>query len=275
MVAGLERYFQIARCFRDEDTRGDRQPEFTQVDFEMSFVTREDVMNHLEGFMVDLVKNAYPEKHITAVPFPRLSHKEAMEKHQSDKPDLRKDKNDPNELAFCWIVDFPFYEWTEDAASRRTPEGGHWEFGHNPFSMPKGEALPILKQHEITSKDSELGNVTAEQYDLALNGFEIAGGSIRNHKPELLKKAFKLLGYNDSAIIEKFGHMIEAFSYGVPPHGGAAIGFDRLVMLLQNEPNIREVIAFPKTGDGRDLMSNAPSDVDAKQLQELHIRNVL
>ncbi len=256
MVAGLERYFQVARCFRDEDTRGDRQPEFTQIDLEMSFVEREDVMSYLENFMVELVKNVYPEKHITAVPFPRLSHKEAMEKYKSDKPDLRKDKNDPNELAFSWIVDFPFYEYDEKEK--------RWDFGHNPFSMPEGGELPAKPSADIK----------AMQYDLALNGFEIAGGSIRNHKPELLKKAFELLGYKDNVIMDKFGHMIEAFSYGVPPHGGAAIGFDRLMMILLNEPNIREVIAFTKTGDGRDLMSNAPSEVDEKQLKELHIKTI-
>ncbi len=262
MVAGLERYFQVARCFRDEDTRGDRQPEFTQVDFEMSFVERQDVMNYLEGFMVELVKNAWPNKRITQAPFPRLSYKEAMEKYKTDKPDLRKDRNDPDELAFCWLVDFPFYEEAKDP-SAGSGRGEKWDFGHNPFSMPRGEKLPDGK---------ELGGIIAEQYDLVLNGFEIAGGSIRNHKPELLKKAFELLGYKDSVIMEKFGHMIEAFSYGVPPHGGAAIGFDRLMMILLNEPNIRETIAFVKTGDGRDLMSGAPSEVDDKQLKELHIK---
>jgi len=254
MVAGLERYFQVARCFRDEDTRGDRQPEFTQIDFEMSFVEREDVMSFLESFMVELMKNTYPEKKITRTPFPRLSYAEAIKKYKSDKPDLRKDKNDPNELAFVWLVDFPFYE--HNIQERR------WDFGHNPFSMPEGGKLP----------DQPSVDIKAMQYDLVLNGFEIAGGSIRNHKPELLKKAFELLGYKDSLILDKFGHMIEAFSYGVPPHGGAAIGFDRLMMILLNEPNIREVIAFTKTGDGRDLMSNAPSDVDEKQLKELHIK---
>ena len=256
MVAGLERYFQVARCFRDEDTRGDRQPEFTQIDLEMSFVSRDDVLEVLERLMIDLVKNVYPEKRISQTPFPRLSHKEVMGKYKSDKPDLRKDKTDPNELAFCWVVDFPFYEYNEQEKK--------WDFGHNPFSMPENEVLPDdLK---------DLGSVIARQYDLALNGYEIAGGSIRNHRPELLKKAFQLLGYKDNVIMEKFGHMMAAFSYGAPPHGGAAIGFDRLMMILLNEPNIREVIAFPKTGDGRDLMSAAPSEVDEKQLKELHIK---
>lgn len=255
MVGGLERYFQIARCFRDEDTRGDRQPEFTQVDLEMAFVERDDVLSILEGLMISVVEKVFPEKHITQVPFPRITYKDAKEKYGSDKPDLRKDKNDKNELAFTFIVDFPFYEWDE--------KDKKWDFAHNPFSMPKGESLP---------DDSEgMKDVVANQYDLALNGFEIVSGGIRNHKPELLKKAFMLLGYKEEVVIDKFGHMMEAFSYGAPPHGGGAFGFDRLMMILMNEPNIREVIAFPKTGDGQDLMSGAPSIVDKKQLDELGI----
>ena len=268
MVAGLERYFQVARCFRDEDTRGDRQPEFTQIDFEMSFVTRDEVLEFIEKLMIELVKNVYPEKTISQVPFPRLSYKEAMEKYKSDKPDLRPSTSsgskDPNELAFVWVADFPFYEWNEKEKK--------WDFGHNPFSMPYGEELPDDDYSDGEGKNGKLGKVVATQYDLVLNGFEVAGGSIRNHKPELLKKAFRLLGYDDKMIMEKFGHMIEAFSYGAPPHGGAAIGFDRLMMILLNEINIRETIAFPKTGDGQDLMSNAPSEVDEKQLKELHIK---
>ncbi len=272
MVAGLERYFQVARCFRDEDTRGDRQPEFTQIDLEMSFVKRDDVLEFMEGLMINLVKTAFPEKHITQVPFPRISHKEAMEKYKSDKPDLRKDKNDLNELAFAWVVDFPFYEWVEEKNPSAGSGQGSWDFGHNPFSMPHGEALPDHDNDDNYDKNGKLGKILAQQYDLALNGYEIAGGSIRNHKPELLKKAFQLLGYKDDVIMEKFGHMIEAFSYGVPPHGGAAFGFDRLMMILLNEPNIRETIAFVKAGDGRDLMTEAPSEVDEKQLKELHIK---
>lgn len=263
MVAGLERYFQVARCFRDEDTRGDRQPEFTQVDFEMSFVNREEVMNYLESFMVELVKAAWPHKKISQAPFPRLTHQEAMEKYKSDKPDLRKDKNDPDELAFAWLVDFPFYEYDEKEKK--------WDFGHNPFSMPRGASLP---DNDHDDDNDAMGGIIAEQYDLILNGYEIAGGSIRNHRPDLLKKAFQLLGYDDSIIMEKFGHMMDAFSYGAPPHGGAALGFDRLMMILLNEPTIRETIAFVKTGDARDLMTDAPSAADDKQLKELHIKVV-
>lgn len=258
MVAGLERYFQIARCFRDEDTRGDRQPEFTQIDLEMSFVDREDVLEFIESAMINLVKEVWPEKKITKTPFPRLTHKEAIDKYGTDKPDLRKDKKDPNELAFTWVTDFPFYEYDE--------KNKKWDFGHNPFSMPQGEELP--------DKTKDLGGILAHQYDLAINGFEIAGGSIRNHKPELLKKAFMLLGYKEKEVMEKFGHMVEAFSYGTPPHGGAAIGFDRLMAILLGEPNIREVIAFPKTGDAKDLMTDAPAEVDEKQLKELHIKPI-
>lgn len=256
MVGGLERYYQIARCFRDEDTRGDRQPEFTQIDLEMSFVKRDDVLAILEGLMLHVVKTVFPEKHITHVPFPRLTHSEAMEKYGSDKPDLRKDKSDPNELAFCFIIDFPFYEWDE--------KEGRWDFAHNPFSMPQGETLP--------DDQTAMSEVRADQYDMALNGYEILSGGIRNHRPELLKKAFLLLGYDENVVVEKFGHMMSAFSYGAPPHGGAAFGFERLMMILLNEPNIREVIAFPKTGDGRDLMTGAPDEVSAKQLKELHIK---
>jgi len=268
MVAGLERYYQLARCFRDEDTRGDRQPEFTQIDVEMSFVKRDDVLAVLEGLMKHIVKTVFPEKKISQDPFPRISHKEAMEKYGSDKPDFRKDKNDPNELAFVWVLDFPFYEYNEKEKK--------WDFGHNPFSMPYGEALPdpsTRAEHGAgQGNKKELGGVLAYQYDLALNGFEVAGGSIRNHKPELLKKAFMLLGYDEKTVVDKFGHMMDAFSFGAPPHGGFAVGFDRLVMLLLGEPNIREVIAFPKSGDGRDLMSGAPDEVSEKQLKELHIK---
>jgi aspartyl-tRNA synthetase len=264
MVAGLERYYQLARCFRDEDTRGDRQPEFTQIDAEMSFVKRDDVLSVLEGLMRHIVKAVFPEKKISQDPFPRLSYKEAMEKYGSDKPDLRQDKNDPNELAFVWVLDFPFYEY--NAKEKK------WDFGHNPFSMPHGETFPTIDDDNDYDK---LGEILAYQYDLALNGFEVAGGSIRNHKPELLKKSFMLLGYDEKTVVEKFGHMMEAFSYGAPPHGGFAVGFDRLMMLLLGEPNIREVIAFPKTGDGRDLMTGAPDIVDEKQKRELHIKNVL
>ena len=258
MVAGFERYFQLARCFRDEDTRGDRQPEFTQFDVEMSFVKREDVMELNEKLLIEVITKLYPEKKIQEVPFPRISYKESMEKYGTDRPDLRKDKNDTNLLAFCWVIDFPFFEKTED---------GGWTFTHNPFSAPKPEFMDdLLNQRNI-------GDIITTQYDIALNGWEIGGGSIRNHQPEALESVFSIMGFTKERTYKNFGHMLEAFSYGTPPHGGIAWGLDRFMMILENEPNIREVITFPKTGDGRDLMMDAPSEIEDKQLKELHIKN--
>ncbi len=256
MVSGFEKYFQIARCLRDEDSRGDRQPEFTQLDMEMSFVKREDVMALNEKLLIELVKTVAPEKRIQEIPFPRFTYKEAMEKYQSDKPDIRTDKNDPNLLAFCWVVDFPFFEKTD---------GGAWTFTHNPFSAPKPEHMDWLMHKE------NVENILTTQYDIALNGFEIGGGSIRNHKAEALKKVLEIMGYSEEKMQQGFGHMLEAFGYGAPSHGGIAWGLDRLMAILQNEPNIREVIAFAKTGEGRDLMMDSPSEVTNDQLLELGV----
>ncbi|MES2087380.1 MAG: aspartate--tRNA ligase [Patescibacteria group bacterium] len=257
MVAGLEKYFQIAKCFRDEDSRGDRQPEFTQLDLEMSFVEQEDVLRHTEKMYIEMITEVTPHKKIQTVPFPRLTYKEAMEKYGSDKPDLRADKNDPNLLAFCWVLDFPFFE--------KTDEGG-WTFTHNPFSSAKPEHEQMLANKE------NIGEILTTQYDIVLNGSEVGGGSIRNHKPEMLRKVLEIIGQTPEQIAGSFGHMLDALSFGAPPHGGIAPGIDRLVMLLANEPNIREVIAFPKTGEGRDLMMNTPSEVSSKQLKELGIK---
>ncbi len=254
MVAGLERYFQFARCFRDEDTRGDRQPEFTQLDLEMSFVSQEDVMGLIESLYIATIETLMPEKKIQEKPFPRLSYKEAMEKYGSDKPDLRKDKNDPDLLAFAWIVDFPFFEQTD---------GGKWTFTHNPFSAPKPE------YHKDLMAGENISGIVAAQYDLALNGYEVGGGGIRNHTSAALKKVFEIIGYGTTQIEENFGHMLHALDMGAPPHGGIAMGIDRLLAILANEPNIREVIAFPKTGDARDLMMDAPSALAKSQLDEV------
>ncbi len=256
MVSGFERYFQIARCFRDEDTRGDRQPEFTQMDLEMSFVKQEDVMDLIEKMLIEMVQKAYPHKKIQEMPFPRMTYADAMKNYGSDRPDVRKDKNDPNLLAFCWVVDFPFFE--------KTDKGG-WTFTHNPFSAPKPEYMEALMKKE------NLGEILTTQYDIVLNGFEIGGGSIRNHRPEALKKVFEVMGFEEARIMNNFGHMIDALGSGAPPHGGIALGLDRVAMLLENEASIREVIAFPKTGDARDLMMDAPSEVEAEQLKELSL----
>jgi len=254
MIAGLEKYFQIARCFRDEDTRGDRQPEFTQLDIEMSFVTQEEILALVEELYIKLVKDLLPSYHISEVPFPRLTYDESMKKYGTDKPDLRKDKKDPKELAFAFVVDFPMFEW--NAKEKK------WDSAHHPFTMMKEKDLPLMEK-------GELAKVRADSYDFVLNGYEMASGSIRINKPEVQKLVFQTLGLKDAEITEKFGHMIEAFKYGAPPHGGIAPGIDRFVMIVANEPNIREVIAFPKTGDGRDLMMGAPSEVDKNQLNEL------
>ena len=256
MVAGFEKYFQIARCFRDEDTRGDRQPEFTQLDLEMSFVDREKVMELNERLLIELVEKTMPEKKIQQVPFPRISYKEAMEKYGTDRPDLREDKDDPNLLAFAWVIDFPFFE---------KDDKGNWTFTHNPFSAPKPEF-----EDDLLNKNN-VENIITSQYDVTLNGFEIGGGSVRSHRPEMLKSVLEIIGVSEESIKENFGHMLEAFSYGAPPHGGIAWGLDRLVSILANEPNIREVITFPKTGDGRDLMMDGPSELTKEQFSELGI----
>lgn len=379
MVAGYERYFQIARCFRDEDLRADRQPEFTQLDMEMSFVERDDILDLIEGLMVGMVK------HTSLVPlahevFPRLSHREAMERFGTDRPDIRYGLElvdvsdiagqsafkvfaenvaagnpvkaicvpgagnysrkeigeleevakangakglatmalDPdtgemkgfitkfftvdqlialterlnaqpgdlllfasdrksvvykvlgelreemagrlglkntNTLAFCWVVDFPLFE--------EGLEDGHYAPSHHMFTAPKREHIPLL--------DSDPGAVLSEQYDLVCNGFEVAGGSIRIHERPLQRKIMELIGFSFEEAMDQFGHMLEAFEYGAPPHGGIAPGIDRLVALMCGEPNIREVMAFPKTAQATDLMSDTPSTVSQKQLDELQI----
>ena len=379
MVAGYERYFQIARCFRDEDLRADRQPEFTQLDMEMSFVERDDILDLIEGLMVGMVK------HTSLVPlahdvFPRLSYREAMDRFGTDRPDIRyglelvdvsdiagssafkvfaenvaaghpvraicvpgaggysrkevgelediakangakglatmaldpetgemkgfitkfftvdqlvslterlgakpgdlllfasdvkhvvysvlgalRDEmgtrlglKNTNTLAFCWVVDFPLFE--------EHLEDGHYAPSHHMFTAPKREQIPLL--------DTDPGSVLSEQYDLVCNGFEVAGGSIRIHERPLQRKIMELIGFSFEEAMDQFGHMLEAFEYGAPPHGGIAPGIDRLVALMAGEPNIREVMAFPKTAQATDLMSDTPSEVAQKQLNELQI----
>ncbi len=255
MVAGMEKYFQIARCFRDEDPRGDRQPEHTQLDLEMSFVSQDDILDLIENLYTALIKKLYPKKKISQIPFPRLDYVEMIKKYKTDRPDLRKNKKDPDELAFCWIINWPLFGW--NAGEKR------WDPHHHIFTAPQEKDLPLLE------KSPE--KVHSQQHDLVLNGNEIAGGSIRISDPKIQMKIFELVGISKAEAEEKFGHLLKAFEYGVPPHGGIAPGIDRLLMILENESSIREVIAFPKTGDGRDLMMDAPADITPKQLKELQI----
>ncbi len=262
MVGGFEKYFQFAKCMRDEDTRGDRQPEFTQLDMELSFSSEEEIMNLNEKLLIDLVQKNYPEKRIQQIPFPRMTYKDAMEKYGNDRPDIREDKNDTNLLAFLWVVDFPMFEKTGEENVDGT---GEWTFTHNPFSKPREEFM-----NDFTNK-ANIENILTTQYDITLNGLEIGGGSIRNHEASALKNTFEIMGYAPEKIKSNFGHMLEALDFGAPPHGGIAWGFDRLLMILENEPNIREVIPFAKTGEGKDLMMDAPSVISNKQKLELGI----
>ena len=379
MVAGMDRYFQIARCFRDEDQRADRQPEFTQLDLEMSFVAEEDVMSLIEGLLVFLIEKT-TSKHIKELPFPRITYKDALDRYGTDHPDLRFDlplveisdlasrgnfavfQNvlahkgivkgirvlgageysrreideltefvrmlgakglvslaispngevkspltkfmstgevqaiidrlegqlgdlllfvaddakicndvlyrlrvklaerlkliDPNELALCWVVDFPLLHFDEETQ--------RYEAEHNPFSG--------MDEEHVGRLDSDPLHIRAKQYDIICNGYEIGGGSVRINVAAMQHKVFSLMKMSDEQIKEQFGHMLEAFEYGAPPHGGIALGIDRLVMLFADEESIREVIAFPKTQSAMDLLMGAPSPVGEKQLQELHLQ---
>ncbi len=256
MVAGFERYFQIARCFRDEDLRADRGFEHTQIDMEVSFINQEEFMALDEEMMTATVE-AMGFK-IKQKPFPVFTYKEAMEKFGADKFDLRteEDKKD-GVLAYAWVKDFPFFE--------KDDEGG-WTFTHNPFSHAKPEHVEWLLKGENIDK------ILTTQYDLVCNGFEVGGGSIRAHKPEMLKAVFEIMGYEENEIQEQFGHMLEAFKHGAPPHGGIAHGIERNLMTFAGEDYLREVQAFPQTSSGRTSVMNAPIDLKPKQLKELHLK---
>ena len=263
MVAGMERYFQIAPCFRDEDARADRSPgEFYQLDIEMSFVTQEDILNLVENMFTTLVREVFPDKKINQVPWPRIKYSEVMAKYGTDKPDLRKDKNDPNELVFVWVVDFPLFvqQTKEDffygAGEKYAPS-------HHMFTAPKEEDISLL--------DSEPLKVKSYQHDLVLNGYEVGGGSIRIHDPKLQKKIFSLIGFTEEQK-KQFSHLLEAFEYGAPPHGGIAPGIDRLLMVLTGQSSLKEMIAFPLTGDAKDPLMDAPSFVTEQQLKDVHIK---
>ncbi len=257
MVAGMERYFQIARCFRDEDPRADRAyGEFTQLDLEMSFTTQDEILNLTEELYTGLIKTIFPNKRFKR-PFPRITYHEAMQKYGTDKPDLRKNKKDKDEMAFCFVVDFPLFEKTKEREISPM---------HHPFTAPKDEDIHLL--------DKKPMEVRSWQHDFVLNGFEIGGGSIRITESKIQEKVFKILGHTETEIQEKFGHLLRAFEYGVPPHGGIAPGIDRSLMVILGEPTLREVMVFPMTASGKTSIMNAPSKINEEQLRELHIKIV-
>ncbi len=256
MVAGYEKYYQIARCFRDEDPRADRAyGEFTQLDLEMSFTTQEEILKLTEELFTEITEKVL-KKEVFKKPFPRFSHKEAIKKFGADKFDLRK-KKDPNIVAFAWIVDFPLFEKTETKEITSS---------HHPFTAPKDEDIPLL--------DKEPMKVRSWQHDLVCNGWEIGGGSIRITDPKIQRKVFKILGLSEKETEKKFGHLLKAFEYGVPPHGGIAPGIDRFLFAALEEPSIRELVAFPMTSGGQTAVMDAPSKADEDQLKELKIKVV-
>lgn len=268
MVAGFEKYFQVPHIFRDEDLRADRMFESTQIDIEMSFVKEKDIRNLVEK-MVTKITEQVLGKEIQEKPFPVLTYGEAMEKFNRDDPDLREDlpagrQVNDEIMAYAWIVDFPMFEEKED---------GSLGACHHPFTAIKEEHLEKLRETQQASDKNEIATqIQAQQYDLVLNGHEIFGGSIREHRPEILKRVFDVLGHNEKEIQEKFGHLLEAFKYGVPPHGGIAAGLDRWIQVLLGEKSIREVFPFPTTSSGRTSVMDAPSKLSKEQLKELHLK---
>lgn len=255
MASGFEKYFQMARAFRDEDLRADRGFEHTQVDIEVAFKTEEELLTTFEAMIIHAAEsNGFV---IKEKPFPRITYKEAMEQYGADKFDLRTDEEkERGVLAYAWVVDFPFYEKTDD---------GKWTFTHNPFSMPKEEDL------EKHLKGENLGEIKAQQYDLVCNGFEVGGGSVRAHKAEILEATYKNMGYSDEETKASIGHMLEAFKYGAPPHGGIALGVERNLMTMTGEEALREVQAFPTTSSGRTAVMDGPGELSGEQLRELGI----
>jgi aspartyl-tRNA synthetase len=266
MTAGFENYFQIARCFRDEDLRADRGFELTQVDVEMSFVNRDEVMETIEAVVKSAVKKVGGL--MTSEQWPVIGYKEAMEKYGADRFDMRtEEEKAAGKLAFAWVVDFPFFKKVDkgDAAEVRDGKSG-WTFTHNPFSTPIPEHL------DWHMKGENLDQIITAQYDLVCNGFEVGGGSIRAHDPAVLTQTFKIMGYSDEEIEAGVGHMLEAFKTGTPPHGGIALGLDRLVMVLAGETSMKESVAFPMTSTGRTAIMDAPSEVSAEQLKEVSLK---
>ncbi len=259
MISGFERYFQFPHVFRDEDLRADRLFEHTQLDIEMSFINQQQIRNLIEKLAVKVTEEVM-NKEIKEKPFPVLSYEEAMSEYGRDDPDLQ----DKDEMAYCWITDFPMFEEKEDGSLGAV---------HHPFTAVKEEHLEKLEEmKEAEDKTAFVDQIKAQQYDLVLNGHEIFGGSIRQHRPEVVKSVFEILGHDAQEIEKKFGHLLEAFKYGVPPHGGIAAGFDRWLQALLNEKSIREVVAFPTTSSGKTAVMDAPSELEPEKLRELKLK---
>jgi len=253
MISGLDKYFQFARCLRDEDLRQDRQPEHTQIDLEMSFISADDIMNFVEGLYKYIFKKTL---NIKLPNFKKLTYEEAIKKYKTDKPDLRKNKNNPNEFAFCWIYDFPLF--TYDKKTKR------WMPEHHMFSSPKKEF--------IDNMESNPGKVKGDLFDIVLNGVELGSGSIRINNPELQERVMKIVGIDKKEAKKKFGFLLDAYKYGGPIHGGMGLGFDRLVALMLGYNDIREVIAFPRNKAAQNPMDNSPSEISEKLIKEVHIK---
>ena len=255
MISGLEKYYQLARAFRDEDLRADRQFEHTQIDIEWSFIEREDILKLVEEMYTEVAKKL--GKKVLETPFPRYTYSEAQEKFKADKFDLRGEK-DPDTLAFAYVTDFPLFE--HDDKEKR------WTFSHNPFTAPKADEVEKLM------KAGDPASILSQQYDLVCNGYELGSGSIRITDVQVQEKAFEIMGYSKEEIRSQFGHLLDAYKYGAPTHGGIALGLDRFVAILQNEPSIREVIAFPISASGTTAIMDAPSPVSDSTLKELGLK---
>ncbi len=253
MISGFEKYFQIAKCFRDEDLRSDRQPEFTQLDVEMSFIDENQIFDITERLLYYVFKEGLGIA--LKIPFPKMTYQEAMKEYKTDKPDLRKKKEG---YEFLWVLNFPLFKYNE--------EEKRWDMEHHPFTSPVQEDMDLI--------ESSPDKVKSRAYDLVVNGLEIASGSIRIHRRDLQEKIFKRIGLDMAHAKERFGFLLEAFTYGAPPHGGIAFGLDRLLALMCRVDSIREVIAFPKTQKASCPMTEAPSSLDDKQLKELGIKFV-
>jgi aspartyl-tRNA synthetase len=266
MVAGFERYFQIARCFRDEDPRADRAyGEFTQLDLEMSFATQADILALIETLFTQLVKKLFPNKKISQSPWPRVNHQEAIEKYGNDKPDLRKDKKNKDELAFAYVINFPLFVQQTETDFFHGSGSAKFAPSHHMFTAPHPDDIKLLDQNPL--------KVRGLQHDLVLNGYEIGGGSIRIHQTDIQEKVFDLIGFTPEQK-QQFQHMLTAFKYGIPPHGGIAPGIDRFLLAALGEKSVRELIAFPTSASGQTSVMDAPSVAEPEQLEKLGLKIV-